>query len=256
MAQISDEGIEVTLVVATRGEEGEISSLVDAGQSELGQIRENELRCAVEELGVDNLYIFEYRDSGMDGSPSNNHPKAFVNAPEDELVEMLVGLIRQHKPEVLMTFEPNGGYGHPDHIAVHRHASRAFLEAGDPDAYPDQGRAWRPGRLFYTAIPRSFFDEMRKLMVSAGIDTSELDWLDSNQNQWTLDQVDLVVDVSGSVERKWAALECHRTQFGPEHLFRKLPEGVSQQLLSKEFFALAWPEEPPEGGLTSLFEAL
>lgn len=255
LAKIASDELEISLVVATRGEEGQIAAAVDADRSNLGEIRESELNCAARALGVDRLHLLGYRDSGMQGDPANEHPQAFINAPAAEVTARLVALIRAHRPEVVITFEPNGGYGHPDHIAIHRYTREAFSAAADPSAYPETGEAWEVGRLYYTAIPRSFFDEMRERMVEAGIDTSELDWLDSDQNHWTEEDIDLIVDVSGSVEDKWAALECHQTQFGPDHLFRKLPSGVSKALLAREYFARAWPEQEQPGGLESFLES-
>jgi N-acetyl-1-D-myo-inositol-2-amino-2-deoxy-alpha-D-glucopyranoside deacetylase len=254
LAQIAAEDVEVTLVVATRGEEGEIAPAVDADRSSLADVREGELNCAAQALGVDRLHILGYRDSGMEGTPANEHPQAFINAPAEEVIIRLVELIREHRPEVVITFEPNGGYGHPDHIAIHRYTRQAFSAAADPDAYPQAGEAWEASRLYYTAIPRSFFDEMRQRMVEYGIDISELDWLDSDENHWTDEDIDLIMDVSGSVDDKWAALECHQTQFGSDHLFRRLPTDISKSLMAKEYFTLAWPEDEPEGGLSRLFD--
>jgi LmbE family N-acetylglucosaminyl deacetylase len=254
LAKVAAAADEISLVVATLGEEGEIASSVDANRSNLGAVREGELKCAAETLGVDHLYLLGYRDSGMQDTPANEHPQAFINAPAEEVITRLVELIRRHQPEVVITFEPNGGYGHPDHIAIHRYARQAFTAAGDASAYPSAGEPWEPSRLYYTAIPRSFFEEMRRRMVAEGIDTSELDWLDSDKNHWTEEDIDLIVDVSGSIEDKWAALECHQTQFGPDHLFRKLPMDVSKSIMAHEYFALAWPEARPDGKITSLLE--
>lgn len=255
LARIAAEEVEITLVVATRGEEGEIAPAVEADRSNLGDVREVELNCAAQALGVDRLHILGYRDSGMEGTSANEHSQAFINAPAEEVIFQLVGLIRENRPNVVITFEPNGGYGHPDHIAIHRYTRQAFLAAADPSAYPQAGKAWEASRLYYTAIPRSFFDEMRRQMLKHGIDNSELDWLDSEQNYWTEDDVDLIVDVSDSVDDKWTALECHQTQFGSDHLFRRLPKEISKSLMAREYFALGWPEEEPEGGLSRLFDS-
>jgi LmbE family N-acetylglucosaminyl deacetylase len=256
LVQIAEDEVDITLVVATRGEEGEIASTISADRSILGKVRESELNCAAQTLGVDNLYILDYRDSGMEGEPANDHPDAFIKASSEGVIISLVELIRRHRPEVVITFEPNGGYGHPDHIAIHRYARQAFFSASDPEAYPHSGAIWEASRLYYTAIPRTFFDQMRQHMIEQGIDTSELDWLDSDKNHWTEEDIDLIVDVSGVVDDKWDALECHQTQFGPDHLFRKLPEEVSKSLMGKEYFALAWPEDSYKGSLESLFDRL
>ncbi len=85
-----------------------------------------------ETMGVTQLVFLDYRDSGMAGTPENQDPRAFVNAPAEEVVPLLVSLIRSLRPEVIVTFEPNGGYGHPDHIAIHKHTVAAFQAAADP----------------------------------------------------------------------------------------------------------------------------
>ena len=146
-----------------------------------------------------------------------------------------------------MTFEPNGGYGHPDHIAIHKHTVAAFQAAADPTRYPELGAPWQAKRLFYTAIPHSFFEDMRQQMTELGLDTQDLVGLDDPKLRWPDEAVNVRLDVSHSVELKWQALQCHRTQFGPGNLFRRLPEERVKKLMSKEYFALAWPE--PGAGL-------
>lgn len=256
IARYAAEGAEVYLVCATRGEAGEISDPSLATQDNLGQVREDELRCAAETIGVAELIFLDYRDSGMQGTPENEDPRAFINVPEHEVIKQLVGIIRRLQPQVITTFEPNGGYGHPDHIAIHRHAKAAFHIAADPDRFPDQGPAWQANRLFYTTIPRSFFEKMRTQLEEIGVDASEHSIFNDHNLGWPDEQVNAKLDVSDTVASKWEALECHRTQFGPENLFRRLPEEQVKDLMSWEYFALAWPD--PEDGtqLTNLFEGL
>lgn len=241
-------GVKVTLVCATRGEVGEISDPDIATPETLGQVREGELRCAAETMGISELIFLNYRDSGMAGSPENQDPRAFINAPADEVVQKLVEIIRRIQPEILVTFEPNGGYGHPDHIAIHRHTLAAFHAAASPHEYPELGDPWRAKRLFYTAIPRSFFNSMRQQMLELGMDVSELSPLDDPEMGWPDEMVNVELKVDTTVDSKWEALHCHRTQFGPGNLFRRLPEANVKKLMGKEYFALAWP--PPEPGLS------
>ena len=172
LSQYAAAGADVTLVCTTRGEVGEIAEGTGATPETLGEVREAELRCAAETVGVRELIFLGYRDSGMAGTPENADPRAYVNAPADEVVPRLVGIIRRVRPQVVITFEPNGGYGHPDHIAIHHHTVAAFHAAADAARYPEQGPAWQAPRLFYTAIPRSFFLRMRDEMAALGMDTS------------------------------------------------------------------------------------
>ncbi len=178
IARYAGEGVKTYLVCATRGEVGEISDPSLATPETLGQVREGELRCAAETMGVAELIFLDYRDSGMAGTDENRDPRAFINAPADEVIATLVTIIRRLRPQVVATFEPNGGYGHPDHIAIHRHTVAAFHAAGDGQYRPELGQSWQASRLFYTAIPRSFFIEMRQQLEALGEDTSEFDRFD------------------------------------------------------------------------------
>lgn len=257
LARYAAEGVRVSLVCATRGEVGEIADPSLATRETLGDVREAELHCAAQALGIAEVIFLGYRDSGMAGTPENQDPRAFINAPAEEVVTRLVGIIRRLRPDVVITFEPNGGYGHPDHIAIHHHAVAAFPAAGDPARYPDQGPAWQPARLFYTAIPRSFFLEMCDRLEALGADTSELARFEERGvTGWPDEEVHVILDVSATIEAKWAALQCHRTQFWPDNLFRRLPEGVLKELMSREHFALAWPEPAPGLRLSELFAEL
>ncbi|MBN2146346.1 MAG: PIG-L family deacetylase [Anaerolineales bacterium] len=254
IARYAAQGVDVYLVCATRGEAGEISDPALASPETLGEVREGELRCAAETMGVRELIFLDYRDSGMAGTPENQDVRALINAPADDVVPSLVRIIRRLRPEIVVTFEPNGGYGHPDHIAIHRHTVAAFHAAADPHQYPDLGRAWQAARLYYTAIPRSFFEEMRSSLQAMGEDSSDFERFEDFG--WPDEQVTAVIDVSNSVESKWEALNCHRTQFGPGNLFRRLPEEQSKQLMCYEHFAQAWPPPSPGCCLADLFAAL
>ncbi len=256
LARYAAAGVDIALVCATRGEVGEIADESLATPDTLGQVREKELVCAADILGVRDVVFLGYRDSGMAGTTDNGNSDAFVNAPAEEVVSRLVGIIRRVRPQVIVTFEPNGGYGHPDHIAVHRHTLAAFHAAANPFRYAEQGEAWQASRLFYTAIPRSFFLEMRDRLVAAGVDTSEFARFEEDGIGWPDDQVNVVVDVAEEIEAKWAALNCHRTQFGPNNLFRRLSDEEIKQMLGREYFALAWPDPDPGFQLAGLFTGL
>lgn len=250
LARYAGQGHLVYLVCATRGEVGEISDPSLATHETLGQVREGELRCSAETMGIKELIFLGYRDSGMIDTPENLDPRAYINAQAQEVIRTLVELIRRIKPDIVITFEPNGGYGHPDHIAIHRHTLESFFRAADPAFLPGVGSVWQANHLFYTAIPRSFFIELRSLLQQNGSETDDLDSLMRNENGWPDEQVNVIVDVSDTVEAKWEALNCHRTQFGPGNLFRRLPDQQIKHLLSKEYFAQAWPE-PSSGFLTN-----
>ena len=253
LAKYASAGVRTTLVCATRGEVGEISDPVLATPNTLPSVREQELLCSAETLGIEEVVFLGYRDSGMIGTPDNEHPDAFILANEEEVIAKLVGIMRQVKPQIVLTFEPNGGYGHPDHIAIHNHTVSAFHKAAREDYGVELGEAWRSDRLIYTAIPKSFFMDMRSRLQGLGEDTSDLDRFDETGFVWPDDQVDVEVDVSEVVDRKWSALQCHQTQFGPDNLFRRLPDEDAKALMSREYFAIAWPEISREEPGSDLF---
>ncbi|MBN2555824.1 MAG: PIG-L family deacetylase [Anaerolineales bacterium] len=247
LAKYAAEGVKVFLVCATRGEVGEIADPALATAETLGEVREQELRCAAQALGIETPIFLDYRDSGMAGTPENDHPRALVNAIPEKVTAELVEIIRMLKPDVVLTFEPNGGYGHPDHIAIHNHTVAAFHAAADAAQHPAAGAPWQAGCLLYSAIPRSFFLEMKKILEEMGQDSSDYARFEESEVGWPDELIHIVVDVSGAVDQKWAALQCHRTQFGPTNTFRRLPEPVMKQLMSREAFSQAWP--PPEQGV-------
>ena len=260
LAYYAQRGAHVGLVVATRGEAGEIQRPGTATPETLPQVRERETRCSADALGISDLIFLGYRDSGMVGTADNDHPDAFANAPADEVVCRLVAIIRRLRPHVILTFDPHGGYGHPDHVAIHRHAVAAFDAAGDPRRFPDQGDPWRPRRLFYSVLPTALFRRMKERVAARGGDLSGFDELIERRRQqqgdWPDAYINAVVDVSDAIEAKWAAWRCHRTQFGPNSRFRRLPEDEMKALLSSEYFILGRPTPPPGLHLTGLFQPL
>lgn len=259
MALYAAQGAHIELVCATRGEAGEIADPSLATPATLPQVREYELRCAAQMLGIREVHFLGYRDSGMEGTPDNDNPDAFINAPAEAVVAQLVAVIRRLRPHILLTFEPWGGYGHPDHRAIHRHALAAHDKAGDISYRPDLGQPWHAPRVFYPLLPAFMFAHMRERMVAHGLDTSFFDsdmFAERRAKGWPDDQIHCIMDVSATVERKRAAFHCHRTQFGEDNLFRQLPEEAMEQLFSREYFALARPEPDPHTQLTDIFEGL
>lgn len=158
IARYVAEGVKVYLICATNGDVGEADPEFLAGHSSVAEMRLAELCCAAETLGLSHVYTFDYRDSGMAGSPENNHPDCLFAADVDAVAGRIVDVIREVRPQVVVTFDPYGGYGHPDHIATHRATVKAFDAAGDPGAYPEQieaGRqAYRSQKLYFTTFEK------------------------------------------------------------------------------------------------------
>jgi LmbE family N-acetylglucosaminyl deacetylase len=210
----------------------------------LGQVREAELRCACQMLGVDDVFFLDYRDSGMAGTPENEHPLALAQADFDEAVGKVVAHIRRERPDVVVTFDEKGGYGHPDHIAIHYHAKEAFVAAADPNRYPEQIEnglePHQAQKLYYTAIPSRFFRELAAKMQEMGIEIPE-------RYQRRLDEgIGLPDDacttdiyVKDYLETKQAAVQCHATQLSPDSIFAMLPPDIMRELQTWECFQLA-----------------
>ena len=242
-------GVDVRLITTTLGEEGEIRQEGSATRETLGSIREVELSCAVQALRLNSNDVWGYRDSGMQGWESNSHPKAFINAPADVVVERLVLEMRRFRPQVVLSFGPDGLYGHPDHIAISNHATTAFHLAADSSAYPDQltGGLERhqPQRLFYSVRPRGFRRQWAEALRGEGIDWP---WPSLEQELQGVpeDEVHLELDVAGNgdMEAKIACILCHRTQVAPDWPYHRVPRQVTARILGREFYVQAHPEVP------------
>ena len=168
LAQYALAGVRVYYAVATRGEVGEADPEYMQGFATVGDLRWAELTCAANLLGLAGVIHLGYRDSGMPGSPDNKHPDALMNAPLDEVAGRIVKVIRELKPAVVVTFDPIGGYRHPDHIAIHNAAVKAFYAAGDQAQYPDAGTAFKPSKLYFSTFPHRFLKLAVKMLPVFG----------------------------------------------------------------------------------------
>jgi LmbE family N-acetylglucosaminyl deacetylase len=257
LAQYSANGVYIEWVVTTRGEAGEISDPALATPENLGMVREREMRCSAQTLGMADVTFLGYRDSGMDGTADNQRPDAYINSDDDEVVAKLVEIIRRVRPHVALTFEPFGGYGHPDHIAIHKHTHLALPAAADPNYRADLGVPWQTQRLFYPILRRESFKELKERMMVHDLPVDFFDGLEKRRAEaWPDDNYQVAININGTTATKWAAFNCHRTQFGEDSLFRRLPESEIAEVFSTEYFALAYPE-PQEGlRLDGLFAGL
>jgi LmbE family N-acetylglucosaminyl deacetylase len=240
----ADPEVRTVLVCATRGEAGEISDSSLATPERLGTVREGELRCACRTLGIDALNLLDYRDSGMAGTPDNLAPGALTMADFDEAVGKIVAHIRRERPDVVVTFDETGGYGHPDHIAVHHHTKAAFAAAADPDQYADQIemglQPHQAQKLYFTAIPQRFFRAAVDKMKELGIEIPERYRKRLNEPFGLPDEACTTdIPVLDFWDIKQAAVQCHATQLNPDSIFAALPPEVMHELQSWECFQLA-----------------
>ena len=173
LALYAERGVEVHLVCATRGEAGEVGPEYLQNYELIGELREAELRCASGHLGLAGVHFLDYRDSGMTGSADNHHPDSLVQADMEEVASKIVHYIRKIRPQVVLTFDPIGGYRHPDHIAIHEATVKAFHYAGDPN-FPSDLPPYQPDKLFYHTISKRFIRLAVRLIRLFGKDPQPL----------------------------------------------------------------------------------
>ena len=169
LAQYVNAGVRVYYVCATRGEAGTVEPEFMQGYTTIADLRSNEMKCAAQILGLAGVIYLGYRDSGMSGSPDNKNPDSLAIAPVDEVASLMVRIIRELKPDVVITHDAGGGYGHPDHIAVHNATVKAFYAAADPTQYPTAGIAFQPSKLYFGVRPHGFMKIMVKVMPLFGL---------------------------------------------------------------------------------------
>ena len=269
MAKYVAEGVHVTLVTCTLGEEGEVlvpdlAHLAADQDDALGQHRVGELATAMEALGVrDHRFLGgpgRYRDSGMMGLASNDRPDAFWQADLEEAAGLLVEVLRETRPQVLVTYDENGGYGHPDHIQAHRVAMRAVELAADP-AF-GTGAPWQVAKVYWNAIPESFLRDGLRRMREAG-DMTFFDGVDPDGEIPMVTPDELVttrVDAVELVEAKLAAMRAHATQITVDGPFFALSNNLGNEAWGSEFYRLVvgrpGDERDADGRETDLFAGI
>jgi N-acetyl-1-D-myo-inositol-2-amino-2-deoxy-alpha-D-glucopyranoside deacetylase len=248
MAHYAAAGVDVTLVTCTLGEEGEIhlpelALLAPEEADQLGGYRLTELATACAALGVDDHRFLggagRYRDSGMMGTPANEHPRCFWRADLDQAAGHLVEVMREVRPRVLVTYDPNGFYGHPDHIQAHRVAMRAVELAGDA----------APKKVYWTAVPKS--------VLAAGMEH----FAGSSENPFegathvdelpfgTPDaEVAARIDARVGREAKAAALRAHASQIPADSWLHSFAESFGEESMAVEYYQLAAGERGPGEG--------
>ncbi|MFB9782669.1 N-acetyl-1-D-myo-inositol-2-amino-2-deoxy-alpha-D-glucopyranoside deacetylase [Rhodococcus baikonurensis] len=247
IARYASEGVEVTVLTCTLGEEGEVigdawAGLVASEADQLGGYRIAELSAALSALGSAAPRFLDgagrYRDSGMIGTPSAANPRAFVNARLDEAVGAVVAVIREIRPHVVITYDPNGGYGHPDHIQAHA-ITTAAVEAAATTAYPETGEPWSTPKFYWTVTERSGLER-----GIAAISEFPENWrLPEPGELPSVDDGDVTtaIDVRGVMDAKAWALSAHATQVtvAPSGAEFALSNNVVQPILTVEHFVLA-----------------
>ena len=258
MARYVAEGVQVTLLTCTLGEEGEVlvpelELLAPEHADQLGGYRIAELRAAMAALGVTDWRFLggpgRYRDSGMMGTPANEKPRAFWNADLDEAVGHAVAVVREVRPQVVVTYDENGGYGHPDHIQAHRVAMAAVDRAADRDWRPDLGEAWDVAKVYWCCVPRSVLREGAEAMAALGEESpfAQLGEIDDIPFAVPDEFVTAAVDGRPYAGHKDAAMRAHATQITVDGPFFALSNDLGQEVLGVEHYRLVRGERGPAG---------
>jgi N-acetyl-1-D-myo-inositol-2-amino-2-deoxy-alpha-D-glucopyranoside deacetylase len=259
MAKYAAAGAHVALVTCTRGEEGEVlvhklAHLAADKDDRLGEYRIGELAAAMDALGVADYRFLggagRYRDSGMMGEPANERPDCFWQAPVDEAAVYLVQTIREVRPQVLVTYDENGGYGHPDHIQTHRVAMRAFELAARPDFRRDLGEPWQVAKVYWNAIADSSIRQAILALREAG-GTTTFEGIDPDGDIPYAVPDDLVtteIDGADYAEAKVAALRAHATQIKVDGPFFALSNNLGSEVMAHEQYRLAYGTRGPGSG--------
>jgi LmbE family N-acetylglucosaminyl deacetylase len=227
LARYSDEGVRVVLVTCTNGELGDAPGGIKPDdpahdESVVVPLRRQELQRSCEVLGVSHLELLGYHDSGMEGWPQNKAPDAFWNTPVHEAGHKLADLMRIYEPQVVVTYDENGFYGHPDHIQANR-VTHAALEESEI-----------PAKLYYTAVARSTLRGFGEMMAEQGME-SPID-LDANPDFGTPDEIiTTVIDCHAVAGRKFASLQAHASQ-SDNIVFLEMGEEVFSTVMSSESF--------------------
>jgi len=243
IARYSAEGVETYLLTATRGERGWFGDEKDnPGLDALGKLREAELRCASETLGIREVYFMDYIDGDLD------------QAPHDEAVTTIVAHIRRVKPDVVITFAADGAYGHPDHIAISQFTTAAVVCAADPEYADTLPEPHRTSKLYYMAWPKGKWDAYQSafgdlVMHVDGIDRRAIPWPD-----WA---VTTVIDTTDYWSTVWRAVSCHKSQLPAYGQLEHLPETHHKGLWgSQEYYRAFSAVNGGRAPETDLFEGL
>lgn len=244
LARYAHEGVDVHIAIATDGVAGSVVEAYKDKREQLAAVREKELEAAVAVLGG-TLHRLGYRDSGYINDLANGHPAAFIQADETEAVGKVVRLIRELRPQVVLTHDETGGYFHPDHIMCWKITTAAFHAAGDPEQYSEIGPApFQPARLYYTIISNRWVKVLTFLMRLRGKDPTR--WgrngdIDMTKVGADPDKITTMIDYRDYWEVKLAASAQHSSQGGGTSFMRMLPDWFQKQLFGRDSFIRAYP---------------
>lgn len=255
VARYSAEGVKTVLVCATGGEAGEVLNPAMNRQEvleNLAQVRREELEKAAKIIGFTDVCMLGYRDSGMPDSEHNSHPDCFARADPMEATRRLVALIREHRPQVLITYgDDQKYYPHPDHLQVHTVSLSAFDACGDANRYPETGEPWTVSKLYYSTWSVARFKATHEKFLELGLESPyNTDWLD---REFQDHRITTTISVAGYTDVTREALLAHATQVDPSSPFWfGLPPEHARTVYPHDDFILARSKveaKPPEDDL-------
>jgi N-acetyl-1-D-myo-inositol-2-amino-2-deoxy-alpha-D-glucopyranoside deacetylase len=263
LARAAAQGAVTTVVTCTGGEAGENLAGIDLGGVDLATHRRGELADALAELGVVDHVWLGYRDSGMAGTPDNDHPDAFVAADVEEAARRLAAVLRRLRPHVVVSDDAQGTYGHPDHVHAHRVTVRATELAEDAGVELDGLPAWSVAKRYVHALAVERLLRLHTALRAAGLASpfGEERELDPEDLPFGVpeEQITTRVDVRAHLAAKRAALRAHRSQIGDDSFFLNLPDDLADEVFGVEEFVLerGRPANGPAAGHeTDLFAGL
>jgi mycothiol S-conjugate amidase len=249
IARYASEGIRTVLVCCTGGEAGDIlneDADSEEARTDLAAVRSRELDAAVAVIGYHRLYKLGYRDSGMPGTDTNAHPDSFQQADLDEATGRLVKIIREERPQVIVTYDWDYGRGHPDHIRVHEISHLAFERSGDPEWYPDAGEPWTPSKLYYTGVfTRGRVEKLHAWFEERGEESPYIEWMkrfadrEQDADRPAPKPITTQVEVGGWLHVTRDALAAHATQVPTTGVWFRVPLDVQRDVYPWEDYTLA-----------------
>ena len=222
LARYAQQGADITLVCATRGEAATIFCDDCATRETLAAVRTRELECCCQQLGIQHLLWLDWPDGGVE------------TIAREQAVAQLVPILRAVRPHVLFTHPPHGGYPHPDHLAVHERTVAAFHAAADARYLPHVDAPWVVPKLYVRAIPAAAFDLIpgfRDYRVK--LNGQALPFVADPD-----EHIHCVIDADAGVEQRMAGWQCHRSQHNPNGMFSNLPSELQRQVYGREHFRL------------------
>jgi len=250
LAAYSDQGVRTVVVTCTNGEFGDGPAGLKPGEeghdtADVAQTRLDELREAAKHLGVTDLELLGYHDSGMPEWEYRNSPDAFCNVPLENVIDRIASLIEKYRPQVVITYDPDGAYQHPDHV----HAARAGIGAVEKTGIP--------AKLYLTAMRRSEWQKIFEALRAAGEDLPEWEMTEEERRQIEESEARITteIDIRPVLDRKRDALMAHASQI-TDSWFSKIPPDVVQSAFGREWFIRARNQTQAPVPETDLFAGL